>query len=217
MIIIISLALNNYALSDPLEIKTSNSPNNFYPLKMIASLALPQYETAAGYDPDIAQRNSAKFTPVSSESSRTVRTDFGYYHGFKFPNSYTNDYKVIPDKYIPDFIYSGDLKFSTKGRCGGMAFAALDYFYAHKMIPGYTSTPSNDNPLSMYILDRLHDSLDISFTGILKALGSIALSASPAGSISDLDVVPRYVYLTMAPTENKGTILGKCTIGCLPG
>lgn len=217
MIIIISLALNNYALSDPLEIKTSNSPNNFYPLKMIASLALPQYETAAGYDPDIAQRNSAKFTPVSSDSSRTVRTDFGYYHGFKFPNSYTTDYRVISDKYIPDFIYKGDLKFSTKGRCGGMAFAALDYFYAHKMIPGYTSTPSNDNPLSEYILDRLHDSLDISLLGILKALGSIAVSASPVGSVSNLEEVPRYVYLTMAPTENKGTILGKCTVGCLPG
>lgn len=217
MIVIVSLAFNNYALSDPLEIKTSYSPNNFYPLKMIDSLALPQYETAAGYDPDIALMNSAKFTTVSSDSSRTVRTDFGYYHGFKFPNSYTNDYKVIPDKYIPDFIYSGDLKFSTKGRCGGMAFAALDYFYAHKMIPGYTSTPSNDNPLSKYILDRLHDSLDISFTGILSALGSIALSASPAGSISDLDVVPRYVYLTMAPTENSHTIFDKCTVGCFPG
>ena len=148
MIIIVSLALNNYALSDPLEIKTSYSPNNFYPLKMIDSLALPKYETTAGYDPDIAQMNSAKFTPVNSDSSRTVRTDFGYYHGFKFPNSYTNDYTVIPEKYIPDFIHKGDLKFSTKGRCGGMAFAALDYFYAHKMIPGYTSTPSNDNPLS---------------------------------------------------------------------
>ena len=147
MIMFISLAFNNFALSNPIEIKTSYIPNNFYPLKMIDSLALPKYETFAGNDPGIAQMNSDRFTTVSSDSSRTVRTDFGYYHGFKFPNSYTNDYKVIPDKYIPDFIYSGDLKFSTKGRCGGMAFAALDYFYAHKMIPGYTSTPSNDNPL----------------------------------------------------------------------
>lgn len=212
-----SLAFNNHALSSSLEIKTSYTPSNFYPLKMIDSLALTQYKTAAGYDPDTAQRNSAKFTPVSSDSSRTVRTDFGYYHGFKFPNSYTTDYRVIPDKYIPDFIYKGDLKFSTKGRCGGMAFAALDYFYAHKMIPGYTKTPSNDNPLSKYILDRLHDSLDISLLGILKALGSIAVSASPVGSVSNLEEVPRYVYLTMAPTENKGTILGKCTVGCLPG
>ena len=92
--------------------------------------------------------NSAKFTPVHLRFFKNSTTDFGYYHGFKFPNSYTNDYTVIPNKYIPDFIHKGDLKFSTKGRCGGMAFAALDYFYAHKMIPGYTDTPSNDNPLS---------------------------------------------------------------------
>ena len=217
VIVMVSLALDNYALSDSHEIKTTNSLNNFDPLKIISTISLPQYQTSSGYNLDVDQKNSAKFTSVSSDSSRTVRTDFSYYHGFKFPNTYTTDYAVIPDKYIPDFIHKGDLKFSTKGRCGGMAFAALDYFYAQKMIPGYTQTPSNDNPLSEYILDRLHDSLDVSFLGILKALGSIAVTTSPVGSVSNLEEVPRYVYLTMAPTENKGTILGKCTVGCLPG
>jgi len=127
---------------------------------------------------------------------------------------------VITDKYIPDFIHKGDLKFSTKGRCGGMAFAALDYFYSNKLIPGYTSTsgtPPNDTPISKYILDRLHDSLDISVLGILKALGSIAVSGSPLGSVSSLEEVPKFIYLTMAPNENKFTILGKCGPGCLPG
>jgi len=218
LIVIVSLVLqNNYALSDALKIKTSNSVKTFDPLKMIVSLALPQYETTAKYDSDVGQRNSVEYTPVSSDSSRTVRTNFGYYHGFKFPNSYTTDYTVIPDKYIPDFIKKGDIKFSTQGRCGGMAFAALDYFYTHKLIPGYTSTPSNDNPLSKYILDRLHDSLDISFVGIVQALGSILANASPLGSVANLEEVPRYIYLTIAPTENKGTIAGKCTVGCFPG
>lgn len=217
LVTIISLALNNNALSDTNEIKGTNIPNDFNPLKILSSLYLSPYEPAAGSNDDGDQKNAGKFTSVASGSTRTVRTDFSYYHGFKFPNSYTTDYTVIPDKYIPDFIYKGDLKFSTKGRCGGMAFAALDYFYASKMIPGYTQTPSNDNPLSKYILDRLHDSLDVSFLGILKALGSIAVTTSPVGSVSNLEEVPRYVYLTMAPTENKGTILGKCTVGCLPG
>ena len=217
MTIILSLAIDNHALSYFHEITSTNNFNNFDLLKIIPFVSLPSQETTSGYNSDSGQKDSAKFTTVSSGSTRTVRTDFSYYHGFKFPNSYTTDYNVIPDKYIPDFIYKGDLKFSTKGRCGGMAFAALDYFYAHKMIPGYTQTPSNDNPLSKYILDRLHDSLDISFLGILKALGSIAVTTSPVGSVSNLEEVPRYIYLTMAPTENKGTILGKCTVGCLPG
>jgi hypothetical protein len=186
---------------------------------MIVSLALPQYDTSAK-NSYTAQINSLEFTPISSDSAKTIRTNFGYYHGFKFPNQYTNTYTVIPDKYIPDFIYKGDLKFSTKGRCGGMAFAALDYYYAHKLIPGYTSTsatPPNDTPISKYILERLHDSLDISLLGILKALGSIAVSASPLGSVSSLEEVPKFIYFTMAPNENKFTILGKCGPGCLPG
>jgi len=98
-----------------------------------------------------------------------------------------------------------------------MAFAALHYFYAHKLIPGYTTTPPNNNPLSKYILDRLHDSLDLNLVGILKALGSIAVSASPVGSVGSLEEVPKFVYLTMAPNENKFTIFGKCGPGCLPG
>lgn len=152
-----------------------------------------------------------------SVDAPTVRTNFAYYHGFKFPNSYVNNYRVIPDKYIPDFIYKGDLAFSTKGRCGGMAFAALDYFYAHKLIPGYTTVPPNDNPLSKYILGRLYDSLDLNLLGILKALGSIALSASPLGSVASLEEVPKFIYFTVAPDENKHTIAGHCLTGCIPG
>ena len=37
---------------------------------MIDSLALPKYEPAAGYDPDIVDRNSAKFTLVNPDSSK---------------------------------------------------------------------------------------------------------------------------------------------------
>jgi Thrombospondin type 3 repeat len=197
----------------------TNFTESYVPVSFILSLAFPEYEMATYSNPNEGQEN-AQIVPTSSESAKTVRTNFGYYHGFKFPNTYTTTYNVIPDKYIPDFIYEGDVKFSTQGRCGGMAYAALDYFYAHKLIPGYASNseaPPNDIPLSKYILDRLHDSLDISLLGILKALGSIAVSASPAGSVSDLEEVPRFVYLTMAPNENKFTILGKCGPGCLPG
>ena len=158
----------NYALSDIQDTIVSNSAMNFGPLQITVSLAFNQYDTiTAKHSSDVAQ-DSVEFISTISDSVKTVRTNFGYYHGFKFTNSYTQTYKVIPDKYIPDFIYKGDVKFSTQGRCGGMAFAALDYFYAHKVIPMYTSTPPNDNPLSKYILDRLHDSLDLNLLGYLS-------------------------------------------------
>src|SRR4029450_13178176 len=70
---------------------------------------------------------------------------------------------------------------------------------------------------SKYILDRLHDSLNISLLGIFQALGSILASTSPLGSVANLEEVPRYIYLTIAPTENSHTIAGKCTVGCFPG
>jgi hypothetical protein len=220
--LIISVIIQkNYALSNAHDMTVSDAAMNFDPLKIIVSLALSQDDTlTTKHESAVVQRNSLEVTPIStgsSDSVKTVRTNFGYYHGFKFTNSYTQTYKVIPDKYIPDFIHKGDLKFSTQGRCGGMAFAALDYFYAHKLIQSYTSTPPNDNPLSKYILDRLYDSLDLNLLGILKALGSIITSTSPLGSVSNLEEVPRFVYLTMAPTENSHTILNKCTVGCFPG
>lgn len=216
--VLISLVFqSNYALSNAPETIASNNGKSFDPLKIFDSLAIGRSGTSGKNDMYVDHGNSPKFTSVSLDSTRTVRTNFGYYHGFKFPNTYQIPHRIIPDKYIPDFITSGDIGFSTAGACGGMAFAALDYFYAHKLIPGYTSTPSNDNPLSKYIFQRLYDSLDISLLGILKALGSIVTSTSPLGSVANLDVVPRYIYLTMAPTENSHTIAGHCTVGCFPG
>jgi len=216
--VLISLVFqSNYALSNARETIASNNGKSLDPPKIFDTLAIGRSDTSGKSDMYVDHGNSPKFTSVSSDSTRTVRTNFGYYHGFKFPNTYQIPHRIIPDKYIPDFITSGDIGFSTAGACGGMAFAALDYFYAHKLIPGYTSTPSNDNPLSKYIFQRLYDSLDISLLGILKSLGSIVASTSPLGSVANLDAVPRYVYLTMSPTENSHTIAGHCTVGCFPG
>ena len=229
-----------------------NVAKNFDPWAMIVSLPLPLFDDTTTKNVDAEQSNSPKYTTVSSGSeTRTVRTDFSYLHGFKFKNSYDNVYTVVPDKYIPDFIYDKDISFTTHGRCGGMSFAALDYWYANMRIPGWgmtptaieicngrdddadgkidevgcispgspnaLPTPSNESPISEYILDRLYDSLDVSLLGILKALVSVALTTSPAASVSSLEEVPRYIYLSMAGAENKNTFLGECTVGCLPG
>ena len=44
-------------------------------------------------------------------------------------------YTPIPDQFIPDLIYNGDLNFAAKGRCGDMAFAALVYYYYYYYPP----------------------------------------------------------------------------------
>ncbi len=214
------LLQSNYASSFSDLVTASEIAVSFNPLNALVSVGFPQYDSNTNqFILDSDQSNSGEFTPITTSSVKTVKTNFAYYHGFKFPNSYTNTYKVIPDKYIPDVIYKGDLKFTTEGRCGGMAFAALDYYYAHKVIPIYASIPPNDTPLSNYILTRFHDSLDISFLGILKALGSIATSLTPLGSVGSLEEVPKFIYYTIAPNENKFTvpITGTCGPGCLPG
>jgi hypothetical protein len=214
-------------------VMASSIAKNSDPWRMIVSLVLPLFDDTTAGSVDAEQRNTLKYSTVSSSSeTRTVRTDFSYLHGFKFKNSYDNVYTVVPDKYIPDFIYDKSISFTTHGRCGGMAFAALDYWYANQRIPGWgmtptgtgqpgnpaaLPTPSNDTPISQYILDRLYDSLDVSLLGILKALVSVALTTSPAASVSSLEEVPRYIYLSMASAENKNTFLGECTVGCLPG
>ncbi len=73
-------------------------------------------------------------------------------HGFHFGNDFVNQIITIPGK--------GDIE--TYGRCGGMAFAALDYYFAGISIPGYTAAdfapddvPPDGHWLADYIYLRL--------------------------------------------------------------
>lgn len=75
-------------------------------------------------------------------------------HGFHFGNRFDN------------VIFKNELgSWTTHGRCGGMAFAALDYYYAKLPIPTHQGSdfpggliPSSNSRLSGYIYDRLMDS-----------------------------------------------------------
>jgi hypothetical protein len=65
-------------------------------------------------------------------------------HGFNFSNAFVNN--VIFD-------------IKTKGRCGGMAYASLDYYFADRPIPTYGPPhPPDEHPLAEYIYGRLFDS-----------------------------------------------------------
>jgi len=70
-------------------------------------------------------------------------------HGFGFPNNFEDEFVALP---------GGKYAFKTRGRCGGMAFLALDHWHSHKPIPGGDTVPADDTPLAKLIQRRLFDS-----------------------------------------------------------
>ena len=80
-------------------------------------------------------------------------------HGFAFPNAFVNEVLTLPN----------GAKIATAGRCGGMAYAALDYFLAGQPVPTWRSdlwapsrVPPDSHWLARLFTQRLHDSF---FTG----------------------------------------------------
>jgi len=67
-------------------------------------------------------------------------------HGFRFANTFANNM-------LPQF----DVR--TDGLCGGMVYAALDYFNAEKTIPQQNYEPTEGTPLRQYIYRRQVESL----------------------------------------------------------
>ncbi len=92
-------------------------------------------------------------------------------HGFQFANTFEN---VI-------FEESPVGRVATRGRCGGMAFAALDHFYAGLQLPRFTpaqlpaaGVPPDAHPLARYIYRRQMDSFMV-----LSAAKYLTWSLSP--------------------------------------
>jgi hypothetical protein len=74
-------------------------------------------------------------------------------HGFRFDNRFVNVVATLP----------GGPKLRTRGRCGGMTYAALDYFHLGRPAPTYTPrapavVPPDGHPLARYLLTRQLDS-----------------------------------------------------------
>jgi len=70
-------------------------------------------------------------------------------HGFRFNNRFRNVIATLP----------GVPKLRTSGRCGGMAYAALDYFSLHRAAPKFVPVPParvppDGHPLADYLLHR---------------------------------------------------------------
>ena len=89
---------------------------------------------------------SAEWTWQDGNSSAPPkRTSFDARNdGFRFTNRFEN--RII-----------GDIK--TSGLCGGMCYAALDYFYNRRPIPVQSTVPPEGTALRKYLLDRQIDAL----------------------------------------------------------
>ena len=79
-----------------------------------------------------------------------IRTPFdACEHGFRFANRF--DFSLKPR--LP-LIGRRDLLRVAYGLCGGMCFAALDYYHAHVPIPGDADVPLPGAPLRSYLWKR---------------------------------------------------------------
>jgi hypothetical protein len=67
---------------------------------------------------------------------------------FAFPNSFSNKCVIAR---VPVH--------ETRGRCGGMVFAALDHWHARVPVPSIDELPRDGEPLADYIHDRMRTSM----------------------------------------------------------
>jgi hypothetical protein len=89
----------------------------------------------------------------------TVRTAFAApMHGFRFVNSFDLSDTLIPRslRKKQPFLALSDVVF---GLCGGMCFAALDYFYVSRPVPAFTAVDEISLQLLDYLWERQWDSL----------------------------------------------------------
>lgn len=77
--------------------------------------------------------------------------------GFKFTNSWSGE----PLKRINLKFGSVPLGRASNGLCGGMAYAARDWYEARRQIPPDLQSPPDGSPFREYVIGRLIDSFDL--------------------------------------------------------
>jgi hypothetical protein len=99
-------------------------------------------------------------------------------HGFRFTNRFTQSFEY-------DFPLIGQVDLGTLvlGLCGGMCFAALDYFHAGRAIPPRTRVPASGTRLRGYLEQRQFESL-LPPRGILKVLTWMVRSNRSIGQLT---------------------------------
>lgn len=116
-------------------------------LIVIGLFAVPETASASALQitPRVIQVEPGRITLGRRTANRT--TFVPAEHGFRFANDFANDF-------IPAFDWR------TDGLCGGMIFAALDYFNnPHIPVPTQDYLPADGTVLRQYIYDRQTNSI----------------------------------------------------------
>lgn len=91
-------------------------------------------------------------------------------HAFKFSNGEWKDKGIklpVVSLDFPKPFGKVDITDSTKGLCGGMVYAVMDYFLANQEIPQTMTAPAKESdPLFQYLKQRLMTSWDPTGTGV---------------------------------------------------
>lgn len=120
--------------------------------------------------------------------SQQVTTDYSpELYAFRFPNAFVNR---IWSGRIPPFI-GRNVEFTTSGRCGGMAFASLDFFHLRAPVPPLSTedlspslVPADGHPLADYIYTRQLHSMLTTVRGLRDGLRYIRWSSYSAATIA---------------------------------
>jgi hypothetical protein len=72
---------------------------------------------------------------------------------------------LVPASVVLPFAGSAKLTHGGHGLCGGMVFATMDYWHAHQRPPDRPIPTRADDPLFVYVRDRLLDSFDFDGRG----------------------------------------------------
>jgi hypothetical protein len=103
---------------------------------------------------------------VSTSADSGFRPDR---HGFGFPNRYTNTLVYVPvplRRLLPEPLRASvrNGRVVADGRCGGMSFAAIDYYRSGSPVPRFLFEqlpPPDAHPLSRFIGKRQRDSVSL--------------------------------------------------------
>lgn len=124
---------------------------------------------------------------ASHDDARTVMTNYVPEHyAFHFPNAFVNQ---VWHGRIP--VLGREIAITTRGRCGGMAFASLDFFHHHTPVPQVSSAafapakvPPDGHPLADYIFRRQLHSMLTTAGGLRDGLRYLQWSGAPAPGVS---------------------------------
>lgn len=91
--------------------------------------------------------------------TREVSTSFlPSVNGWKF----TNSWPAVPNRVINLGLFGIPIGNASDGMCGGMVWAAIDYFMAGRSIPPLATAPPNlQDPYFNFVAERLYDSFEL--------------------------------------------------------